>query len=77
MSFSNESTDVKGRFAANVVVGSMQSEIVPEVYLLKCVKLERANRTTITQLFTSALGLLWLEGIQYDNVLLLFTDVAP
>ncbi|KAK8380747.1 hypothetical protein O3P69_007994 [Scylla paramamosain] len=49
---------------------------MPKIYLLTS-ELEKTNSSTKVQLFTTALALLWQEGIQYENVLLFLTDAAP
>ena len=75
----DESTDPTGRFIANVTVGSLNpSEEEPmKAYLLTKECLERVNNSTICQLFTNSLQLIWTEEIQYDNVLLFITGGAP
>ena len=63
----------------NVIVGSLNpsKEEPVKAYLLTTESLERVNNSTICQLFTNSLQLIWTEEIQYDNVLLFITDGAP
>ena len=72
----DETTDSLGRHFANVVVGSLEND-PSKIYLLTTDTLNVTNSSTIAQLFTSSLGLLWLDGIKYNNVLLFVTDAAP
>ncbi len=73
----DETTDAVGRYVANVIVGSMDASKPSKVYLLTTEVLDKANSTTIAQLFTKALALLWPDGIRHENVLLFLTDAAP
>lgn len=73
----DETTDVKGRYVANVIIGTLEVAQMTKIYLLTSEELEKTNSSTIAQLFTTALALLWPEGIQHENVLLFLTDAAP
>jgi transcriptional regulator of met regulon len=73
----DETTDCTGRHVANVVIGTLEVGEPYRTFLLTTEELEATNSSTIAQLFTSALTLLWPEGIKYNNVLLFVTDAAP
>lgn len=48
-----------------------------KIFLLNIEKLNKANHTAIVKTFDKSLFFLWSNGIQYDDVLLFVTDVAP
>ena len=72
----DETYDTMGRFVANVVIGILDIE-APKQFLIACKKLEKTNSSTIAQLFTSSLSLLWSQGVPHEKVLLFVTDAAP
>ena len=72
----DETSDVDGRFAANVV-GTLKHEQPGEIFLLACEVLERANNSSIGVVFDSAMNLRWPYKVQRDNVLLFVSDAAP
>ncbi|KAL4096902.1 hypothetical protein QTP88_021777 [Uroleucon formosanum] len=55
----DETTDVEGRYIANVVVGTLLSDGPGKIFLLTTEVLEKANYSTITKLFDNAMFLLW------------------
>lgn len=73
----DETTDVTGRFVANVVIGKLEIDRAGEIFLLHSEELEKTNHSTIFKLFDKAMGILWHEGVQHDNVLLFLSDAAP
>lgn len=73
----DETTDVDGRYVANVIVGVLDSEVPGKVMLVNCEHLEKTNSTTIAQLFDRTMNLIWPQGIEHNNVLLLVSDAAP
>jgi hypothetical protein len=72
----DETTDAVGRAVANVIVGSLDPNKTYQSFLLTSEVLPKANSETISELFKSALSLLWPSGIQYDRVLLYLSDAA-
>lgn len=72
----DETTDVTGRYVANVIVGVMDPFEKHKIFLLTSEQLQKTNSTTIAQLFTNALALLWPNGIEHERVLLFLTDAA-
>ncbi|PSN44791.1 hypothetical protein C0J52_05580 [Blattella germanica] len=74
----DESADATGRFIANVIVGVLDhsSDESVKPFLLTSECLDRVNSTTIAQLFTTSLKLMWPEEVQHDNVLLFISDAA-
>jgi hypothetical protein len=72
----DETTDTKGRYVANTIVGTLDRSKESEIFLLNSECLEKTNASTIAQALTNALNLLWPQGVKYDRVLLLVTDAA-
>jgi hypothetical protein len=71
----DETTDCMGRYVANVIVGSLNSEVGNNTkFLLNMEFLPKTNNFTIVQSINNALMILWPEGIKYDKVLLLLTS---
>ncbi|XP_022166130.1 uncharacterized protein LOC111041895 [Myzus persicae] len=73
----DETTDVNGRYVANVVIGTLQTDQPGKVYLLNTEVLDKANYSTITKLFDKSMFLLWPDGIRHDDVFLFLSDAAP
>jgi hypothetical protein len=73
----DETSDVDGRFVANVVVGILKHEQPGEISLLACEVLERVNNTSIAAVFDNAMNLLWPDKVEQENVLLFVSDAAP
>ena len=72
----DETTDVAGRYVANVIVGAMRPTESSKPYLLTSEVLEQTNHHTIARLFSESLTLLWPNGVKHDNVLLFVSDAA-
>jgi len=62
---------------ANIIVGILQIERPSQIVLLHSEDLEKANHSTIAQLFDRSLIILWPTDIHYDKVLLFLSDAAP
>ncbi|PSN35166.1 hypothetical protein C0J52_23486 [Blattella germanica] len=75
----DESPDSTGRKVGKVVVGALENnEIVSKRYFqLACREISASNHVTMAHLFNESLQLIWLNGVKFDNVLLLLTDAAP
>ncbi|KAL1229409.1 CGG triplet repeat-binding protein [Trichinella spiralis] len=73
----DETIDPVGRFVANVVIGTLEADQPSKEYLLTSEVLEKSNSSTIAQLFTSVLAVVWPEGIRYENVLLFLLMQHP
>jgi hypothetical protein len=73
----DETSDVDGRFVANVVVGTLKHEEPGEIFLLACQVLERVNNSSIAVVFDNAMNLLWPDKVERENVLLFVSDAAP
>jgi len=73
----DETTDVEGRYVANVIIGTLEVNNPGKIFLLNSDVLEKANHSTISKLFDRSLFILWPEGILHDNVLLFVSDAAP
>ncbi|XP_018494596.1 uncharacterized protein LOC100903026 [Galendromus occidentalis] len=72
----DETTDVKGRFVVNTVVGCLSAQHQSRAFLLNTEFVERTNHSTVAQALVNSLNLLWPEGLRNDKVLLLVTDAA-
>ena len=70
----DETSDVDGRFIANVV-GTLKREQPGEIFLLPFEVLERVNNSSIAVVFENAMNLLWPDKV--ENVLLSVSDAAP
>jgi len=66
----DETSDVDGRFVANVVVDNLKHEQPGEIFLLACEVLERAV------VFDKAINLLWPDKVERENLLLFVSDAA-
>lgn len=73
----DETTDATGRFIANVIIRTLEIDKAGQIFLLHSEELEKTNHSTIFKLFDKAMGILWPEGVQHDNVLLFVSDAAP
>ncbi|KAL4126775.1 hypothetical protein QTP88_010984 [Uroleucon formosanum] len=73
----DETTDVEGRFVANVIIGVLRTDGPGEIFLLNTEELEKANHQTIFKLFDKSMSILWQQGVHHDNVLLFLSDAAP
>jgi hypothetical protein len=74
----DETTDASGRKAANVI-GVLKNDQTPseKSFLLTCKEMSAVNHTTMARVFNEATQSLWPDGVKFDHVLLLVTDVAP
>ena len=74
----DETSDVDGRFVANVVVvvGTLKREQPGEIFLLACEMLDSVNNSSIP-VFDNAMNLLWPDNVERENVLLFVSDAAP
>jgi len=59
----NKTTDVEGRYVANVVIGTLEIGSPGKQFFLNSEVLEKANNSTITKLFDKSMCLLWSEGV--------------
>ena len=72
----DETTDVRDRYVANVIVGILDPDFDYDPYILDTVFLSQTNNTTISQTVVNSLTLLFPQGIPYDSVLGFITDGA-
>lgn len=73
----DETTDSLGRYIANVVIGTLETDGPGQTFLLNSEVLTKANHSTIAKLFDNSMHLLWPEEVRYDDVLLFLSDAAP
>lgn len=73
----DETTDVAGRYVANVIIGTLEIDNPGKIFLLNSEVLDKANYATISRLFDKSLLILWPEGIRRENILLFLSDAAP
>lgn len=70
----DETTDIEGRFIANVIVGTLEIDRPGKLFLINSEELEKTNYSTISKLFDNSIQLM---SIERDHVLLFITDAAP
>lgn len=73
----DETTDVEGRYIANIIVGSLCPDAPSKPFLLNCQELEKCNHATIARFFNDSMSLLWPNGVLHEKVLLFLSDGAP
>lgn len=61
----DETTDIEGRYVANVIIESLDVDKPGQIALLNCEILDKANYFTISKLFGKTLHLLWSDGIKH------------
>jgi len=69
-------TDKDGRYVGNVIITTLEINKPDKTFLQNSEISEKTNNSTIVQLFENTMLLLWLEGIQLENILLFVTDAA-
>ncbi|XP_066902302.1 uncharacterized protein [Halyomorpha halys] len=74
--FVDETTDIEGRYIANIIVGTLSIEAPSKSYLLNCEILEKCNHETIARFDNQFLTVLWPMGISHGKVLLFLSDAA-
>ena len=52
----DETTDAKGRYIANVLIGSLNKDDPSKPHLISCKELSKTNNNTITQLIVDCLS---------------------
>jgi hypothetical protein len=73
----DETTDVDGRYVANVIIGTLEIGCSGKTFLFNCEVLDKVNNSIIAKLFDPSMSLLWSKGIKHDNLLLFLSDAAP
>lgn len=73
----DETTDIQGRYIANVMIGTLEVDKPGQVYLLNSEVLDKTNFSTISKLFDKSMSLLWPDCVRHDDVLLFLSDAAP
>ncbi|KAL4098224.1 hypothetical protein QTP88_022868 [Uroleucon formosanum] len=73
----DETTDVAGRYVANVIIGTLEIDNPGKIFLLNSEVLDKTNYATICRLFDNSLLIVWPEGIRRENILLFLSDAAP
>lgn len=68
----DETCDVVGWFLANVIVGVLRSDCPGCTFFLPSEELDKANHSTIYELFEKAMGIIWPGNIRYNNNLVIF-----
>ena len=72
----DESTDVLGRYVANLVVGRLSSNSASKPYIIACRVLERTDHATVARFVNDGLKVLWPGSVQEEKVLVMYTDSA-
>jgi len=73
--FVDETTDRRGKYVANFIVGKLNADSPSKSYLLTPKVLEKINNSTKAQFVNNYFKLLWPEG-NNDKVLLMLSDAA-
>lgn len=72
----DETTDVTGRFVANVIIGTLEENGSGKIFMLNVEELEKVNDSTVFKLFDNSMNIFWPDGVKHDDVLLLLSDAA-
>lgn len=74
----DETTDAKGRYVANLIIGILDENTAPKPFLISVKQLEKTNNLTISRFVNESLASFFLpESIPTKNLLLLLSDAAP
>lgn len=73
----DETTDVKGRYIANLIIGTLGSDEPSIPYLISVRELEKTNHATVAKFVNDSLHDFFLPiAVPSDKILLLLTDAA-
>lgn len=72
----DETTDVAGRYIANLIVGKLSNDGPGVPHLLTCRVLEKTNNVTVARFVNESLSVLWPNGIEYLRVRLIYSYAA-
>lgn len=72
----DETTDVTGRYIANLVVGKLDPDEPSKPFLICSKVLERTNHATVARFVNDGMKVLWPDGVQEEKVLVLYSDAA-
>lgn len=73
----DETTDITGRYIANLLVGVLKCDASSQPYLIACRELQKTNHSTVSRFINDGLKLLWPLGGHDENVILMLSDAAP
>jgi Protein of unknown function (DUF 659) len=73
----DETTDITGRYIANLLVGVLKCNAPTQPYLVACKELPKTNYSTVSRFINDGLKLLWPLGGHDKNVILMLSDAAP
>lgn len=72
-----ETTDITGRYIANLLVGVLKYDATTQPYLVACKELQKTNHSMVSRFINDCLKLLWPLGGHDENVILMLSDAAP
>lgn len=72
----DETTDVRGRYVANLIVGKLDPNSSSRAYLICTKQLEKTNKQTVANFVNNGLKVLYPNSIDENRVLLAYTDAA-
>ncbi|KAL7296899.1 hypothetical protein TKK_0003039 [Trichogramma kaykai] len=72
----DETTDINGRYIANLIIGSLETEPSPS-YLISCRQLEKTNHSTVARFVNDSLNRLFFPESPNEKVLIFLSDAAP
>jgi len=73
----DETTDLKGRYIANLLVGVLKNDMPTQPYLISFKELDKTNHSTVSRFINNSLKTLWPLGGHDEKVLLMLSDAAP
>jgi hypothetical protein len=73
----DETTDINGRFIANIIINILHREIATLSYFISCKELNKTNHSTVTCFFNDSLKILWPNGGNDNKVLLMLSNAVP
>ena len=73
----DETTDVRGCFVSNIVIGILHPENEKRSFLMSCKSLENTNHDTIVQFVNDSLKRFYNFNNFEEKILLVVTDAAP
>ncbi|KAB0803224.1 hypothetical protein PPYR_00194 [Photinus pyralis] len=74
----DETTDVCGRYIANLMVGVLGESSSNKSFLISCKHIEKTNNETISRFIVEGLSNLFLpKAVPHDKIVLMLSDAAP
>lgn len=68
----DETSYIEYHYVTNIIIGILETSKPKKYFLLNCRLLEKAN----TKLSDRSMGIIWLNGVKHNNVLLFASNLA-